>query len=155
MPDSTTREKQVERKIEDFGGLIDEQTARMLLDYEQGLLSEERIEKLKSKLDKLVKSSEEGLILEVEPVRGYNKKDGSRGRLLGIRIALSDGREAKMVFWDKQVDDVDTDSARPGEKVTITNCNFTENRYGLSINTGKGGSLRVTNGVVLFPRIRK
>ena len=94
MPDTTTREKQVERKIEDFGGLIDEQTARMLLDYEQGLLSEERIEKLKSKLDKLVKSSEEGLILEVEPVRGYNKKDGSRGRLLGIRIALSDGREA-------------------------------------------------------------
>ena len=74
---------------------------------------------------------------------------------MGIRIALSDGREAKMVFWDKQVDDVDTDSARPGEKVTITNCNFTENRYGLSINTGKGGSLRVTNGVVLFPRIRK
>lgn len=155
MADVTAKEKQVERKIEEFGGLIDEQTAKLLLDYEQGILSEERLEKLRTRLDKMVKSSDEGLILEVEPVRSYTKRDGSRGRLLGIKLALSDGREAKMVFWDKQVDDVDTDSALPGERVTITNCNFTENKYGLSINTGKGGSIRLANGVVLFPKIKK
>ncbi len=155
MPDSEYKDIQLEKKIEDFGGLIDSRTAKLLIDYENGQLTEERLDKLKSKLEKMVNSAEDGLLLEVENERNYTKRDGSKGTMRGMKIVLSGGREARALFWDRQIQDLDADGVMPGTKVILTNCIYSENKYGLTINTGKGGSIRLADGTVLFPKRKK
>lgn len=155
MSESGPKEKDLHKKIEDFGGLIDEPTAKLLLDYESGQLSTERTDKLKSKLEKLTNSLEEALILEVDPVKSYRKRGGSEGRLLGIKIAMTGGREAKLVFWDKQIDEVDLNEAKSGTKLSMINCMQSDGKYGLTVTTGKGGSIRVGNSGLLYPAIKK
>lgn len=153
MPD--IRDSDVEKKIKEFGDLIDTQTARLLLEYERGQLSDERIEKLRAKLDKMVNSVEEGVILEVEQPRNYTKKNGTRGRLLGIKIGMAGGGEARLVFWDNQIGEVNLEAMKEGERIGITNCIHTDGRYGHTISTGKGGSIRLQNGQLLYPTMKK
>ena len=155
MDDTNPKEKEIQKKIDEFGNLIDVQTAKLLIEYEKGELTIERTDKLKSKLDKLVNSHVEGLILEQEAERNYSKRDGSKGRFIGIRVALNDGREGRLMFWDNQIENVDFAWALPGQKVLISNCVYNDGKYGLTINTGKGGSVSLPDGAVIYPAIKK
>ena len=153
IPEPGTKQREVNKKIEEFGGLIDEQTAKLLLEYERGQLSAERTEKLRAKMEKLTNSTEEALILEVDPVKTYRKRGGTEGRFLGIKFALAGGKEAKLVFWDKQIEEVNQKEAKSGTKVIMINCMQSDGKYGLTITTGKGGTIRVSDGVLLYPII--
>lgn len=155
MPESSSKEKEIHKRIEEFGGLIDEQTAKLLLEYERGQLSSERTDKLKTRLEKLTNSTEEALILEVDPVKTYRKRGGSEGRLLGIKIAMTGGREAKLVFWDRQIEEVDLKEAKSGTRVSMINCMQSDGKYGLTVTTGKGGIIRINEDVLLYPSIKK
>ncbi len=154
MARQPSREAEIEKKIADFGGLIDRPTAKLLVEYEAGDVAEEKIQKIRDRLEKMLNSQDEGVVLEVEAERGYSRKDGGRGSFVGIKIGLSDGREGRVVLWDKQIEDADLEKAKPGERLVLLNCTFNEGRYGLTINTGRSGSLRLQNGTLLYP-IRK
>lgn len=155
ITESGSKEKEIHRKIEDFGRLIDEQTAKLLLEYERGQLSAERTEKMRTRLEKLTNSTEEALILEVDPIKTYRKRGGTEGRYLGIKVALAGGREAKIVFWDKQIEEVNQKEAKSGTKVSMINCMQSDGKYGLTITTGKGGTIRVGEDLLLYPAVKK
>ncbi|MBX8631850.1 MAG: hypothetical protein KIY12_10285 [Thermoplasmata archaeon] len=142
-------EDEVKEKIEQFGGLIDEQTARMLIEYERGAMTPDKREKLKAKLDKSFNSKEEALVLEVNEPHRYRRRDGTDGTVLSIKIFI-EGREASLTFWDSQIEKVCMKYLVGGSKLHLINCHRTEGRYGLQINTGKGGIVATDSGEIIY-----
>ena len=109
------REDEIKKKIEHFGGLLDEHTAALLVDYENSQFGEEKRQKLKSKLERATNSHSEALVLEIQNSRNYRKRDGTEGTLLSIKIFV-DGTEAWLTFWDKQVEKIRFDRLQEGER---------------------------------------
>jgi len=144
-----TREEEVKKKIEHFGGLLDERTAGMLIDYESSEFGEEKRQKLKSKLEKSIDSHTEALVLEIQKSRNYRKRDGSEGTILSIKIIV-DGTEAQLTFWDKQVEKIRFRCLHEGERIVMTNCLKSTGKYGLQYTTGKGGVVRTEKGEIIF-----
>ncbi len=143
------REDEVRKKIEYFGGLLDERTAGLLVDYENSEFGEEKRQKLKSRLEKSINSHSEALVLEIENSRNYRKRDGTEGTVLSVKI-VTDGTEARLTFWDKQVSELNFQNLREGERITMTNCQKSVGRYGLQFTTGKGGTVRTGKGEIIF-----
>ena len=143
------REDEVRKKIEYFGGLLDERTAGLLVDYENSEFGEEKRLKLKSRLEKSINSHSEALVLEIENSRNYRKRDGTEGTVLSVKI-VTDGAEARLTFWDKQVSELNFQNLREGERITMTNCQKSVGRYGLQFTTGKGGTVRTEKGEIIF-----
>ncbi len=144
-----TREEDVKAKIEHFGGLLDERTAGMLVDYENSEFGEEKMQKLKSKLEKSINSNSEALVLEILNSRNYRKRDGTEGTILSVKIVI-DGTEAWLTFWDKQVEKIQYDRLQEGERIIMTNCQKSTGKYGLQFTTGKGGVVRTEKGEIIF-----
>ena len=143
------REDEVKKKIEHFGGLLDEHTAGMLIDYESSGFSEEKRQKLKSKLEKSINSHSEALVLEIHKSRNYRKRDGADGTILSVKIIV-DGTEAQLTFWDKQVEKIQFHRLHEGERIVMTNCLKSTGKYGLQYTTGKGGIVRTEKGETIF-----
>ncbi|MBX8636217.1 MAG: hypothetical protein KIS30_05740 [Thermoplasmata archaeon] len=143
------REDEIKKKIEHFGGLLDEHTAALLVDYENSQLGEEKRQKLKSKLERATNSHSEALVLEIQNGRNYRKRDGTEGTVLSIKIFV-DGTEAWLTFWDKQVEKIRFDRLQEGEHIILTNCQKSAGKYGLQYTTGKGGVVRTKKNETIF-----
>lgn len=143
-------EERIKKKIEEFGGLLDEQTARLLLEYEDGKVTAERREKLQVKLEKMLNSNEEILVLENEGVREYTKKNGQKGRLLSVKISNQSGEEGRLLFWDSQIEEVDDAGLLPGERLMISNVSKSSGKYGLSYSLNEKSVIK-NSSQILYP----
>ena len=141
--------EEIKKKIEHFGGLLDEQTAKLLIDYENGRFDEERKEKLRAKLYKSLNSRIEALVLEIQMPREYRKKNGETGKILSIKVFVNQ-REASLTFWDSQIEKIDIGKFSEGKKIVMVNCHLSEGKFGLQINTGKGGVISTETGELMY-----
>ncbi|MEM3851590.1 MAG: hypothetical protein QXP70_01155 [Methanomassiliicoccales archaeon] len=136
---SGDRDEAVKEKMADFGGLIDEQTAKLLVEYESRSLSEEKIKKVAEKNSKLLTSTLNVLVIEKEGIREYTKKNGEKGKYLSIKLVTEGGKEGRLLFWDAQIEEVKEELIKEGQVLTLINCNPSNGKYGLTFVAGQDG----------------
>jgi len=98
----------------------------------------------------MLNSYQEFLILEDEGIKEYRKKDGQPGRYLALRIVDQSGAEARLLFWDAQIEMADRKGFVPGERLILINCSRSEGKYGVTYTPGPSGTVRSDRGV-LYP----
>jgi hypothetical protein len=141
--------EEARKKIEHFGGLLDEHTARLLIEYEKGKFDEEKKERLREKIYKSLNSRIEALVLEVQMPREYRKRNGEMGKILSVKVFVNE-REASLTLWDAQIEKIDMGKIAEGKKIIMVNCHLSEGKFGLHINTGKGGVISTESGELIY-----
>ncbi len=131
-------EEKMSREIEEYGELIDEDTAAMIV-----------VDKLKSdffnatKISELEDSTEVTLYARVELLGKTRKFD--KGQV--VNVVISDGTGSCMlVLWDKDVGLVESRKIREGKVIKIINGYVKNGYYGMEINIGKWGLVETEPG---------
>jgi len=88
-----------------------------------------------------------GVILELQPVRTFSKRDGSVGKVTNVMIGDETGR-VRVTLWDDLAENV-VDFVS-GDVLDIKN-GYTRERYGrLEVHVGNRGSLQKGTGRIEF-----
>jgi len=127
-------EGKIAEEIENYGGLIDEDTAAMVV-----------VDKLRSdffsvaRISELKPSDEVTLYARVEFIGNVRNFDGGRV----VNVVVSDGTGSCMlVLWDNDVDLVKSGKIKEGSMVKIINGYVKEGYYGMEINMGRWGLVK-------------
>jgi len=131
-------EEKMSKEIEEYGELIDEDTAAIIV-----------VDKLKSdffnatKISELEDSTDVTLYARVELLGKTRKFD--KGRV--VNVVISDGTHSCMlVLWDKDVGLVESRKIREGQVIKIINGYVKDGYYGMEINIGKWGLVETEPG---------
>jgi len=146
-------ERKANRVREDFGNLIDEETARLFMAYESGDMSETERTRLLERLNSILSVPLNVIVLEVEGEREYRRRDGGEGRMFVLKVSL-EGEEGRIIFWDSQIELLDRSGISPGDVLELNNCNSSRGRYGLTVVPGKFGIIRVREGPVIYRSLK-
>ena len=141
--DRMTREefdRRVRETIDEWGGLLDSHAAAMLMLEKAGVDVAEWTPL--AELEDNAEVSVRGSISEVGPVREFERRDGSRGRVVNATLRDSTG-SCRLTLWDDDVDLVASGKIRVGSAVRVLDGYVRRTRYGLEIGRGKFGSVVV------------
>lgn len=137
VKDMLSREKfegKIAEEIENYGGLIDEDAAAMVV-----------VDKLRSdffsvaRISELKPSDEVTLYARVEFIGNVRNFDGGRV----VNVVVSDGTGSCMlVLWDNDVDLVKSGKIKEGSMVKIINGYVKDGYYGMEINMGRWGLVK-------------
>ncbi|QEE14841.1 DUF2240 family protein [Promethearchaeum syntrophicum] len=134
----------IDKQIEDFSGLIDEEGAIVIVAKELGIDVKAHQESAKMESDQLItnlkprmNASIVGRIVEISEVKTFNKKDGSKGSLLPFILEDTSGM-IRCLAWDDFNTQIITDNNfRLNEIVRIVNGFVKQSQVGsLEIHIG-------------------
>lgn len=131
-------EERIAREIENYGGLIDEEAAAMVV-----------VDKLRSdffvvaRISELKPSDEVTLYARVEFIGNIRNFDG--GRVVNVAISDSTG-SCMLVLWDNDVELVKDGKIKEGNVIKIINGYVKEGYYGMEINVGRWGLVKTDEG---------
>jgi len=141
--DRMTREefdRRVKATIAEWGGLLDAPAAGLLVVEKAGIDVAEWTPL--ASLEDNAEISVRGTVIEVGPVREFERRDGSRGRV--VNVALKDGTgTCRLTLWDEDVDIVGSGKIKTGATVRILDGYVRRTRYGFEIGRGKFGRVDV------------
>ncbi len=122
--------KEIKEKIEEFGGLVSEEGAAMLVARDYGL---DIREIAKSKVSDLVSGIKNiALTLRVFKIseeKKFERKDGKIGKLK-IVYAGDETGYTRILFWDEQIENLNKIGINVGDVITIYNPKVKENIFG-------------------------
>ncbi len=135
--------RMVEEKMDDMGGLCDEQTAALLVAHDLGV---EGVNAIKIKDITLERKNVQfiGKVVEASGPREFSRMDGSVGRVCDITVADETG-EITVVLWDELADAVKTGDIKAGDVLRITGY-VKEGQRGLEVSIGRGGGIAKEEG---------
>lgn len=119
---------------DEFGDLLDDRAAAMLLVAREGRLEVDEAALVPGRMVTV-----EGVVQAVHDLRTFQRSDGSRGRVLNVDVKpADDGRgPVRVVFWD---DDADAwADLRSGSRVRLEGGRVKDGRYGTEVHLGRGG----------------
>jgi len=125
-------QEKIKQKHQELLGLVSLEGAGHLVarDLEVNLLVIERkpvkIEKLSDGLNSV---RVRGRIVQVTPVREFNRKDKTKGKVCNLMIFDGSG-EIRIPLWDKQVDVVENGNLSEGDMIEISEGVVKKNIYG-------------------------
>jgi replication factor A1 len=114
VPEEEFREA-VEQKVEQMGGLADEETAAMLIaheldDHEVGTVAD--IEPGMDEVKFLAK------VLSVGEVRTFERDEGEDGRVINVEAA-DETATVRLAFWDEQAETIADGGLEPGDVLRV------------------------------------
>lgn len=133
-------EAQVEATIAAWGGLLDRDSAAMVV-----------VEKLGGSVAAftLIKDLQEGMeanlrarVVGVSPVRTFTRQDGTGGRVVNLELK-DDSGFCRFPLWDEDVALVEKGTIAIGKTVRAIDCFVKRTNFGLEVGRGKFGTLIV------------
>jgi len=143
-------ERRVREAAAAFDGLLDDEAVGLLVLDEMGLNegAYATLADLKGRSDATVRVRIERL----EPPRTFERAGRDPGRVANVVVSDATG-DARLVFWDKDVEKTEDGTLRPGAHVTIVNARVKDGRFGPELHVGPWSVLEVEGA--LDPAKRK
>ena len=128
----------VRAKIEEWGDLLDEDSAaRLVLDeLGRGTANFLTLVELREGMEVTLRVRIEGF----SPIREFHRQDGSSGRVVNAEVSDETGR-SRLVLWDEDVALVEQGRLRVGLKVRLVDCFVRASRFGIEVSRGKFGAI--------------
>ena len=156
----------IDKQIEDFSGLIDEEGAIVIVAKELGIDVKTHQESAKMDTDQLINdlkprinASVVGRIIEISDVRTFNKKDGSKGSLLPFILEDTSGMIRCIAWGDFNTQISKDNNFKLNEIVRIVNGFVKPNRDGgLEVHIGSKSRIQLQPDEIdrtLIPAINK
>ncbi|MEM5791071.1 MAG: DUF2240 family protein [Candidatus Aenigmatarchaeota archaeon] len=132
-------EKKIEEKQKELSGLLSREGAAYLVAKDLGIeLKETSFLEIKDLVSGMKRINLIGRIFKISEIHEFEKKDGSRGKVINIFIADPTGF-VKLPLWDDKTELIG-DEIKLGDVVKIRNCFARENIFGdVEISLGKYG----------------
>jgi len=156
----------IDKQIEDFSGLIDEEGAIVIVAKELGIDVKTHQESAKMETDQLINdlkprinASIVGRIIEISDIRNFNKKDGSKGSLLPFIVEDSSGMIRCLAWGDFHTQITNDNNFKLNEIVRIVNGFVKPNKDGgLEIHIGSKSRIQIQPDEIdrtLIPKINQ
>ena len=141
----------IDKQIEDFSGLIDEEGAIVIVAKELGIDVKAHQELAKMDTDQLIKNlkprinaSIVGRIIEISDVRTFNKKDGSGGSLLPFILEDTSGMIRCLAWGDFNTQIINDNNFKLNEVIRIVNGFVKPNQDGgLELHIGSKSRVQI------------
>jgi len=104
----------VEAKVEQMGGLADEETAAMLVAHELDDVDVEGVADVEPGLDDIAFTAK---VTDVGELREFERDDGRDGRVLNAEVADETG-SVRITLWDKMAEEA-TEQLEPGDVIGV------------------------------------
>lgn len=132
---SKLSKEEIERKIEakraKLSGLVSKEGAAQIVAAELGINFEKEKMKISQLVQGMKKANTLGKILEISPVRNYNK-NGREGKVANLLVA-DDTSNVKLVLWDtNHISLVESGNLNVGDVVEISNASVRNGELHLS-----------------------
>ncbi len=129
-------EAQVRAEMEAWGGLLEEDTAALLVVDALGRneVAFRHVEDLYEGGDALLRVR----VDSVEEVRTFSRKDGSEGRVINLTVSDDTG-DVRLALWDEEVDLVLGGTVGVGSRIRIIDGYVRRGPFGLEVSSGKWG----------------
>lgn len=133
-------EARVRGKREEWGGLLDEDSAaRLLLDeLGRGELNVQTVRELREGMEVTLRVRVDA----VGTIREFRRQDESLGRVANLDISDRSGR-CRLVLWDDDVALVEKGRVRVGSDLRLLDCFVKVTRFGTEVSRGKFGTVLV------------
>ena len=156
----------IDKQIEDFSGLIDEEGAIVIIAKELGIDVKAHQKSAKMETDILINdlkprmnASVVGRIIEISEIRNFNKKDGSKGSLLPFILEDTSGMIRCIAWGDFNTQITNDNNFKLNEIVRIVNGLVKPNRDGgLEIHIGSKSRIQIQPDEIdrtLIPKINQ
>ncbi|MEK6988431.1 MAG: hypothetical protein AABX97_10175 [Candidatus Thermoplasmatota archaeon] len=131
---------QIDAAIAEWGGLLDRDTAAMLVVERLGgsVASFTRIADLEEGMEANLRAR----IVGLSPVRTFTRQDGTSGRVVNLDLK-DDSGYCRFPLWDEDVALVEKGKVAAGKTVRAIDCFVKRTNFGLEVTRGKFGSLLV------------
>jgi len=129
---------EVQRNINEFGDLIDEDAAAHLIIEKSGRF-EHKFDKL-SQIEIGKRVNLRARVKNIESMRTFTRKTGGTGEVANIEINDSSG-SCRLVLWDRDVELVKSGKLKKNVMIRIFNSLVKQGRFDTEIDIGKGGIL--------------
>ncbi len=122
--------EEIRKKIEEFGGLVSEEGAAMLVARDYGIdvkeISKNKVSDLVSGIKNVALTLR---IFKISDEKSFERQDGTYGKLK-IVYAGDETGYTRILFWDKQIDLLNNLQLKIGDVITIYNPKVKENIFG-------------------------
>jgi len=131
---------QVDAAIDEWGGLLDRDTAAMVVVERLGrsVASFARIADLEEGMEANLRAT----VVGISPVRTFNRQDGTPGRVANLELRDESGF-CRFALWDDDVGLVDRGKVAVGATVRALDCYVKRTNFGLDVSRGKFGAVVV------------
>ncbi|OLC64865.1 MAG: hypothetical protein AUH76_03660 [Candidatus Rokubacteria bacterium 13_1_40CM_4_67_11] len=131
---------QVDSAIAEWGGLLDRDTAAMVVVERLGrsVASFARIADLEEGMEANLRAT----VVGISPVRTFTRQDGAPGRVANLELRDESGF-CRFALWDDDVGLVDRGKVAVGATVRALDCYVKRTNFGLDVSRGKFGALVV------------
>src|SRR5213592_4017902 len=131
-------ETRLDSVIEEWGGLLDRDTAAMVVAERLGrsVASFARVADLEEGMEANLRAT----VVAVSPVRTFNRQDGTSGRVLNLELRDESG-SCRFALWDDDVGLVERGKIAVGSTVRALDCYVKRTNFGLDVSRGKFGAL--------------
>jgi replication factor A1 len=133
-------EREVGAVIEEWGGLLDRDTAAMVVVERNGrsVASFARIADLQEGMEANLRAT----VTSITPVRSFTRQDGTPGRVVNLELRDESGF-CRFVLWDEDVGLVERGKVAVGSTVRALDCYVKRTNFGLDVGRGRFGALVV------------
>jgi replication factor A1 len=134
-------EKEIRSRVRQYGSLVDEDTAALLLVDELGRNKHSitKITELEPEKDYTVV----GRVVSISDLKTFKRKNGTAGKVINLEISDGTGT-CRLVLWNDDINQIKNKEIQIGTTVKIVN-GYTKTGYtgGLEINLGRWGLLDI------------
>jgi len=150
-------QEKINQKHEELSGLVSLEGAGHLVARDLGvnlLTIERKPLKIVNLVDELKNVRVRGRITQITPIREFDRKDGTKGRVCNLMISDGTG-ETRIPLWDKQVDMVENDKLSEGNVIEIVDGVVKKNIYGgLEIRLPKYSQIKIKEDDRSIPEVQ-
>lgn len=131
---------EIKKKQKEYDDLFDEDIIALLIVDELGKNQQNisKISDLKPDADTTIYAK----ITNIDKLRTFNRKNGSAGRVINLKIADDTGT-CGLALWDKDVNLVENKSIKIGTNIKVINGYVKNGFNGIEINIGRYGILDI------------
>ncbi len=137
MP-ATEFDAKVQAKVQEWGGLLDQDAAALLVLEEMGVDVAEWTPI--ANIEENAEVSIRGEVVALTPVREFTRQDGSKGRVVNVTLRDPSG-SCRVVLWDDDVGLVAESRLKVGAMLRCLDCFVRRTNFGLDVGRGKFGAL--------------
>ncbi|RLF34847.1 MAG: hypothetical protein DRM99_05760, partial [Thermoplasmata archaeon] len=83
-----------------------------------------------------------GVVNSIAETKSFNRKNGSTGKVVNLEISDETG-VCRLVLWDKNVELVENNILKTGDRVKIVNGYVKNGLNGVEINVGRWGTVEI------------
>ena len=124
------------RLKEEFGGLVDNDTLRRLVESRGVYMSEKKISEFGDKEE----VSATGKVTRIFDTKIFNKRTGGEGKVRNIGVE-DDSGNCRITLWDEDVNLVETMGIEVGDELKLTSCYVKQTDYGTDVSKGRVGTI--------------